>query len=215
VLLYVALLATLGGVDVAAAAGAPQLRAWIQHQTLVAQSIVALVVGDLGVYAIHRLQHEIPLLWRFHAVHHSAEEMDWLVGFRFHPLDLFLLRVFSLGPLVALGVTPAAVAIFIAVSGWQSWLVHANVKMPYGPLRWLVVSPEFHHWHHGAEREAHDRNYASLVACWDVLFGTVYLPRGRRPSRYGIEERLPGGWIGRFIHPFRRRVPASPSTGEA
>jgi len=202
---------------VAAAAAAPELRHWIENRSLLTQSILALVIGDLGVYAIHRLQHEIPLLWRFHAVHHSAEEMDWLVGFRFHPLDLFLLRVFSLGPLVALGVAPAAVAIFIDVSGWQSWLVHANVRMPYGPLRWLVVSPEFHHWHHGVEREAHDRNYASLVACWDVLFRTVYLPRGRKPSRYGIEERVPEGWIARFVHPFRRRVPASPmgSAGEA
>lgn len=208
-LLYAALLLTLGGVDAAAAVCAPQVRHWIGARSLLAQGALALVVGDLGVYAIHRLQHTVPWLWRFHAVHHSAEEMDWLVGFRFHPVDLFLVRVASLGPLVALHVTPSAVAIFIAVSAWQAWLVHANVRMPYGPLRWLLVSPEFHHWHHSAEREAHDRNYASLVASWDVLFGTVYLPRGRRPLRYGIEERVPAGWIGRFVHPFRRSAPAS------
>jgi sterol desaturase/sphingolipid hydroxylase (fatty acid hydroxylase superfamily) len=163
-----------------------------------------LIVGDLGVYAIHRLQHTVPWLWRFHAVHHSAEELDWLIGFRFHPIDLFLLRVASLAPLVALDVAPAAIAVFIAVSGWQSWLVHANVRVPYGPLRWLVVSPEFHHWHHSTEREAYDRNFASLVASWDVLFGTVYLPAGRRPERYGIEESVPPGWLARFVHPFRR-----------
>jgi sterol desaturase/sphingolipid hydroxylase (fatty acid hydroxylase superfamily) len=215
VLLYVALLLALGGIDAAAAAGAPQLRQWIENRSLLTQSVVALAVGDLGVYGIHRLQHTLPWLWRFHAVHHSAEELDWLVGFRFHPLDLFLLRVASLGPLVALNVTPAAVAVFVAVSGWQASLVHANVSVPYGPLRWLVVSPEFHHWHHSAEREAFDRNYASLVASWDVLFGTVYLPRGRRPLRYGIEERVPEGWVGRFLHPFRRRVPAPGFTAVA
>jgi sterol desaturase/sphingolipid hydroxylase (fatty acid hydroxylase superfamily) len=77
--------------------------------------------------------------------------------------------------------------------------------MPYGPLRWLIVSPEFHHWHHGAEREAHDRTYASLVASWDVLFGTVFLPKGRQPLQYGIDEHVPAGWIGRFLHPFRAR----------
>jgi sterol desaturase/sphingolipid hydroxylase (fatty acid hydroxylase superfamily) len=206
-LLYTALLVTLGGVDAAAAVCAPQLRDWIAARSLPTQCVIALVVGDLGVYGIHRLQHTVPWLWRFHAVHHSAEEMDWLVGFRFHPLDLFLLRVASLGPLLALNVGPSAVAIFIAVSGWQAWLVHANVRMPYGPLRWLVVSPEFHHWHHSAEREAYDRNYASLVACWDVLFGTVYLPRGRHPVRYGIEEPVAASWIGRFVDPFRRRTP--------
>jgi sterol desaturase/sphingolipid hydroxylase (fatty acid hydroxylase superfamily) len=213
VLLYAVLMAALGGVDAAAAWSAPQLRHWIAARPLLVQGALALVLGDLGVYAIHRLQHTVPWLWRFHAVHHSAEEMDWLVGFRFHPIDLFLLRVASLGPLVALNLSPAAIAIFVGVSGWQAWLVHANVRMPYGPLRWLVVSPEFHHWHHSAEREAHDRNYASLVASWDVLFGTVFLPKGRQPLHYGIEEHVPAGWVGRFFHPFRRtsRAPQPPA----
>lgn len=205
-LLYTVLLAALGGLDAASAASVPQLRHWVGTRPLPAQGALALIVGDLGVYAIHRLQHTVPWLWRFHAVHHSAEEMDWLVGFRFHPIDLFLLRLASLGPLVALHVSPAAIAIFIAVSGWQSWLVHANVRMSYGPLRWLLVSPEFHHWHHSTEREAYDRNYASLVASWDVLFGTVFLPSGRQPLKYGIDETVPAGWIGRLIHPFRRRT---------
>ena len=206
VVLYAALLLTLGGIAAAAAGLLPQLRQWIDAQSLLTQSIVAVVVGDLGVYGIHRLQHTVPWLWRFHAVHHSAEELDWLIGFRFHPLDLFLLRVASLGPLVALNLAPPAIAVFVGVSAWQGWLVHANVRLPYGPLRWLVVSPEFHHWHHSAEREAYDHNYASLVASWDVLFGTVYLPRGRRPLRYGIDEPVPAGWIGRLAHPFRRRT---------
>ena len=140
-LLYAALLIVLGGLDAGAAACAPQLRHWIETRPLLAQGALALVLGDLGVYGIHRLEHTVPWLWRFHAVHHSAEEMDWLVGFRFHPIDLFLLRLASLGPLVALHVSPAAIAIFIAVSGWQSWLVHANVRLSYGPLRWLLVSP--------------------------------------------------------------------------
>jgi sterol desaturase/sphingolipid hydroxylase (fatty acid hydroxylase superfamily) len=213
-LLYAALLILLGGIDAAAALCVPRLRQWVAAQSLVGQCLGALLIGDLGVYGIHRLQHTIPWLWRFHAVHHSAEELDWLIGFRFHPLDLFLLRVASLGPLLALNAAPSAVALFIAVSGWQSWLVHANVRMPYGPLRWLVVSPEFHHWHHSAEREAHDRNYASVLASWDILFGTLYLPRGRQPQRYGIEERLPESWMGRLVHPFRRRRPEVGSRAE-
>jgi sterol desaturase/sphingolipid hydroxylase (fatty acid hydroxylase superfamily) len=204
VVLYAALLIVLGGIDAAAALVINDLRQWVAAQPLLTQCLIALVIGDLGVYGIHRLQHGIPWLWRFHAVHHSAEELDWLIGFRFHPIDLFLLRVASLGPLLALNVAPAAVAVFVGVTGWQSWLVHANVKLPYGPLRRLVVSPEFHHWHHSAEREAFDRNYASLIASWDVLFGTLYLPDGRRPLRYGIEEPMPTGWMQRFLHPFRR-----------
>jgi sterol desaturase/sphingolipid hydroxylase (fatty acid hydroxylase superfamily) len=207
--LYAALLFVLGGLDAVAAACAPQLRHWIETRPLLAQCVLALALGDLGVYGIHRLEHAVPWLWRFHAVHHSAEEMDWLVGLRFHPVDLFLVRVASLGPLVALHVTPSALGVFIAFSGWQAWLVHANVRVPYGPLRWLLVSPEFHHWHHSAEREAYDRNYASLVASWDVLFGTVHLPRGRQPLRYGIDERVPAGYVERLFYPFRHRAGAA------
>jgi sterol desaturase/sphingolipid hydroxylase (fatty acid hydroxylase superfamily) len=81
--------------------------------------------------------------------------------------------------------------------------------MPYGPLRWFLVSPEFHHWHHSAEREAYDKNFASLVASWDVVFGTVHLPRGREPQHYGIEDRVPRSWPQRMIHPFRRSKRAS------
>jgi sterol desaturase/sphingolipid hydroxylase (fatty acid hydroxylase superfamily) len=213
VLLYAALLIVLGRLDAVASLCIGPLRNWIETRPLLAQSILALALGDLGVYGIHRLQHSVPWLWRFHAVHHSAEEMDWLVASRFHPVDLFLLRFASIGPLVALHVTPSALAVFIAVSGWQGWLVHANVRVPYGPMRWLIVSPAFHHWHHSAEREAHDRNYASLVAAWDVLFGTVHLPRGREPLRYGIDERVPAGYVERFFHPFRRRYPSRRRAG--
>jgi sterol desaturase/sphingolipid hydroxylase (fatty acid hydroxylase superfamily) len=203
-LLSVVLIIVLGAVNAVAAGCAPSVRAWIEMRPIWAQAVLALIVGDLGIYVVHRAEHTVPSLWRFHAIHHSAEEMDWLVGFRFHPVDLLLMRVASLGPLVALHMTPAAIAIFIAVSGWQGWLVHANVRIAYGPLKWLLVSPEFHHWHHSAEREAFDRNYASVVAGWDVLFGTVHLPRDRRPVRYGIENHVPAGWVDRFFHPFRR-----------
>jgi sterol desaturase/sphingolipid hydroxylase (fatty acid hydroxylase superfamily) len=204
-LVYVALLVVLGRVDAAAAVGAPHLRGWVSARPLWAQVVLALAVGDLGIYSIHRLAHTIPWLWRFHAVHHSAEEMDWLVAVRNHPIDLLLFRLAAIAPLVALNISPAALAAFIAILGWQSWLAHANVRLPYGPLRWVLVSPEFHHWHHAAEREAHDRNYANVFACLDVLFGTVHLPAERQPLRYGIEDRMPAGWFGRFAHPFRAR----------
>ena len=173
-LLYLALLFALGWVDWAASICAPSLRQWIGARSLALQITFALALGDLTVYLIHRLQHTVRWLWRFHAVHHSAEDMDWLIGLRFHPIDLFVLRLASLGPLVALNLRPSAIGVFVAASAWQAWLVHANIRVSYGPLRWLVVSPEFHHWHHSAEGEAHDRNYASLVASWDVLWPRLH-----------------------------------------
>jgi sterol desaturase/sphingolipid hydroxylase (fatty acid hydroxylase superfamily) len=203
VVLYAVLLAALAAVDAVASGTLPQLRSWAHTRPLWLQGAFAVVLGDLGVYAIHRLVHTVPWLWRLHAVHHSAEELDWLIAVRHHPIDLLLFRVSSLGPLVALDLTPAAIAVFVAVFSWQSWLVHANVRLAYGPLRFLVVSPDFHHWHHSAERAAYNKNYASLFALWDVMFGTLHLPSGSEPSRYGIEEHIPSGWLLRLIHPFR------------
>ena len=203
-LLSALVLMVLAVVESAANAAVPNARVWVASAPLWTQAIVAVVIGDFGIYVMHRLAHTLPWLWRFHEVHHSAEEMDWLIAFRFHPLDLFLMRIGSLAPLVALNMSPAAIAIFVAVYGWQSWLVHANVRISYGPLRWAFVSPEFHHWHHSAEREAFDRNYASIFAAWDLVFGTVHLPRARQPLRYGIAERVPAGYLQRLYHPFRR-----------
>jgi sterol desaturase/sphingolipid hydroxylase (fatty acid hydroxylase superfamily) len=213
--LYAVLLIALGAIDAYAAAGVPQVRLWVVTRPMVIQVVLGMAVGDLGVYGIHRLMHTVPWLWRFHAVHHSAEEMDWLVGFRFHAVDLLLVRLATVAPIVALNVAPEALAICVAIFGWQSWLVHANVRIPYGPLRWLVVSPEFHHWHHSAEREAFDTNYASVFAWWDVLFRTVHLPRGRQPLRYGVEERVPAGYVDRFVYGFRGIKPAEGLSVEA
>ena len=205
-LLFLVLLGALAGIDAAARIVAPHLRAWVAAQPIAAQAIVAVALGDLGVYGVHRLQHTVPWLWRFHAVHHSAQEMDWLIAFRFHALDLLLSRIASLGPLVALNAAPAAIAVFVAVFAWQSWLAHANVRITYGPLRWVLVSPEFHHWHHSAEREAYNKNYANVLACWDLLFGTAYLPGGRAPDRFGVDDHVPGGYAARFFFPFRQRL---------
>ena len=200
---YAVLLVTLSVIDGAAQRIIPGIRAAVHELPLYLQITLAIVVGDLGVYVVHRVEHTIPVLWRFHVVHHSAEEMDWLVAVRHHPVDLFLQRIGSLAPLAALNLSSAAFAAFILVFSWQSWLVHANIRLPYGALRWLLVSPDFHHWHHSSDRAAHDKNFASLLACWDVVFGTVHLPAAR-PTRYGVEEPVPWNWSGRMMHPFHR-----------
>lgn len=197
-------LMVLAVVDSMANAAVPNARTWVGSKPLWTQAILAVVIGDFGIYVMHRLVHTLPWLWRFHAVHHSAEELDWLIAFRFHPVDLLLMRIGSLAPLVALKMSPEAIATFAAVFAWQSWLVHANVRISYGPLRWALVSPEFHHWHHSAEREAFDRNYASIFAAWDLFFGSMLLPRAHDPMRYGTAEPVPAGYVERFYYPFRR-----------
>jgi|tagenome__1003787_1003787.scaffolds.fasta_scaffold20519996_1 sterol desaturase/sphingolipid hydroxylase (fatty acid hydroxylase superfamily) len=210
VLLSAVAVTVLGGIDATANALLPNARVWVQSTPLWTQVIIAVVVGDLGTYVMHRLMHSLPWLWRFHVVHHSAEELDWLIAFRFHPVDAFLTRIGSLAALAALNVSPAAIASVVAVSSWQAWLIHANVRMSYGPLRWVFVSPEFHHWHHSAEPDVFNRNYGGMLAVWDLMFGTVHLPRTGPTLRYGGTEPVPARYVERFCHPFRRRSSADP-----
>jgi sterol desaturase/sphingolipid hydroxylase (fatty acid hydroxylase superfamily) len=202
--LFTVLLLALSAIDRAAALTLPGVREWVSARSFVLQVIAAIAIGDLGVYLAHRLMHTVPALWRCHAIHHSASEMDWLVALRFHAVDLLVTRVATLAPLVALRFSPAAIAVTLAAFGWQAYLVHANVRVTYGPLRWVLVSPEFHHWHHSAEREAFNRNYASVIVGWDVLFGTAHLPAGRAPRAYGIADQVPTGYMARLLYPFRR-----------
>ena len=74
---------------------------------------------------------------------------------------------------------------------WHSLLLHSNLKLGFGPLKRIIASPDFHHWHHARAREAWDRNFAGQLAIWDFLFGTAYLPEGRTAERFGIAEPVP------------------------
>jgi len=170
---------------------------------------LVVVVFMLGNYWGHRLMHETPLLWRFHAVHHSIQDMDWVASSRLHPLDTTFSQVCTIVPMVALGYSGAAifpVAVFIAV---LAVFQHANTRLRFPLLRWLIPTPEWHHWHHAVDREAHDRNYGFPVV--DVVFRTAFLPRDRRPEAFGIPDPVPGrNYLRQLWYPFSRRREASP-----
>ena len=87
--------------------------------------------------------------------------------------------------------------------GWQSVLIHSNVRINFGPLRWLLASPEFHHWHHSRDREARDKNFAGQLPLLDLLFGTSYMPPGRMPSKYGLDQPVPATYPAQLLYPFR------------
>ncbi len=158
-----------------------------------AKFAAAMVVGETGFYWGHRWTHEVPFLWRFHAVHHSAEEMDWLVNTRAHPLDMVFTRLCGFVPLYILGLAnPNAGALdtvsllFVFVSTLWGFFVHANVKWRFGPFEWLLSTPAFHHWHH-TYSEPINKNYAAMLPFLDMIFGTHYNPKHEWPARYGTE----------------------------
>jgi len=164
-----------------------------------------LLAADFTQYWVHRLFHAVPLLWPFHAIHHSIEEMDWLAGSRLHLVDVILTRGLTYVPIFVLGFSRETLAAYVFLVAAQATFIHANVRWEFRPLRRLIATPAFHHWHHSAEREAVDRNFAVHTPIWDILFGTYYLP-DRWPSAYGLHHRrdVPARWLTQLVYPFRR-----------
>ncbi len=170
----------------------------------------AIVVGELGSYWGHRWMHEFPVLWQFHAIHHSAKEMDWLVNTRAHPIDIFFIRLCGLVPIYLLGLaqptgqTIDVVPLLYVVFGtiW-SFVIHANLSWRFGWMEKLISTPAFHHWHHTNDGpEYYDKNYAAIFPWVDQLFGTFYLPRNRWPGKYGIDQSIASDLTGQLLNPF-------------
>lgn len=179
----------------------------LSHQPLWLQGIEVFVVGDFFGYWQHRMFHR-GLPWRFHAVHHSSSELDWLSSVRLHPVNDIGAKLIQAVPLVALGFNLTPVALYAPVTVFYAIMVHANVSWDLGPLRSVFVSPAFHRWHHTKADEGLDKNFAGGLPLWDILFGTYYMPR-RQPVVFGIDDPMPSGIVGQMLQPFRRRAPAA------
>jgi sterol desaturase/sphingolipid hydroxylase (fatty acid hydroxylase superfamily) len=176
---------------------------WVQRLPLMGAVLLLMLVADLIQYGVHRALHEVPFLWRVHAVHHSITTVDWLAGSRLHIVEVLLMRTLVLAPIYVLGFSKEAIDIYIVIVGTQAVLNHANVNIRLGPLRYVLVTPNFHHWHHAQDSEAIDRNYAGQFAFWDYLFGTAVRSSKAWPQRYGVQgDYVPRGFWKQFAFPF-------------
>lgn len=179
------------------------VRGFVQGLPFLPALLLCVLVADLAQYWLHRAYHEVPLLWRFHSVHHSAKSMDWLAGSRQHIFELILTRVLVLGPIFVLGFSQRVVDAYVIVVGFQAVFNHANVSVRLGPLRYVIVTPNFHHWHHSRDTEAIDKNYAAHFAFLDYLFGTAVTANRTWPDRYGVVgDYVPDGFFRQFWFPF-------------
>ena len=177
----------------------------LSRQPLWLQAVQIYVLVDLCSYWTHRLFHS-GRWWPFHAVHHSSEDLDWLGSLRVHPVNDFVNKLCQVSPVLLLGYNPAVTLSTAPVLTFYAIVLHANLNWDFGPLRSVIATPVFHRWHHSREREAWDKNFAGLLPLWDVLFGTYYMPQGRYPENFGINEPMPAGWTGQFFEPFVRLV---------
>ncbi|TIT04013.1 MAG: sterol desaturase family protein [Mesorhizobium sp.] len=189
----------------------------VSSQPVWLQVIEIIVIADIGFYSAHRMFHAVPFLWRFHAIHHSIEELDWLAAHRVHPVDQALTKSASLVPVYLLGFSSPAIALFALIFHVHGLLLHANVKLNIGPLRWLIASPQFHHWHHAHERAAYDKNFAGQLSFIDALFGTMHLPGKAVPERYGVDDPIPPTYVEQLAYPFipKGKIHEAPTSSDA
>ena len=176
----------------------------INRQPMWLQIIQILLLTDLISYWTHRVFHVCAPLWRVHAIHHSAEKIDWIVAARNHPLEPLAFKILMNYPLFLLGYSPEVLASVMPFVATYSLLLHANVTWDYGPLGYVIASPAFHRWHHSSEEAAIDRNYAQLFSFYDYLFGSAYFPRGVHSQKYGLlREQLPVSIWSHLVYPVR------------
>lgn len=190
---------------IAAFAAFPSLQGMIQSLPVWAQFLLAVFVADLAQAGLHRAYHNLPFLWRFHAVHHSSRNMDWLAGSRIHIVEILMTRSAVLLPLVILGFSSDAVNAYVILVGIQAVLAHANLRVDFGWLEYVLVAPRYHHWHHARHVDYIDVNYAIHLPVVDMLMGTFRRPpRGEWPAEYGVMklETVPRGIWAQLLMPF-------------
>jgi lathosterol oxidase len=186
----------------------PALASAVGQLPWLLQFLLAVVVADLAEYLIHRAFHEVPFMWRFHAIHHSSKSLDWIAGSRSHIVDDVVVRGFILIPMMLVFPHNMLVAYLLFVNFHATW-THCN----FGPtIKWLepyLIQPRYHHWHHTSQAEAIDKNFAIHFPWIDRIFGTHYLPKDSWPETYGLHnEKIPPGFWGQTFYPFTRRKAA-------
>ena len=177
-------------------------RTLISTWSLPAQVVFGLIASEFGLYWAHRIAHEWPWLWRFHAVHHSVKKL-WIVNTgRFHFVDTFASVFASLPIFLISGMSMDAIVWVSACTAYLGILTHCNVDMRCGFLSYLFNTPNLHRWHHSIEQRIGNNNYGENLMLWDHLFGSFYYPAGKHVDEIGINEAMPKDFLGQLKHPF-------------
>lgn len=173
------------------------------------QLLVFFVVLDFFQWGTHILLHRVPLFWRFHQVHHSVKEMGFAAHLRYHWMEnIFYKPLKTLGVMLLGGFEPeqAFIVHFLAIS--IGHLNHSNVKITWGPLKYVFNNPVMHLYHHSyvLPKGAFGVNFGISLSLWDYIFKTNYIPEdsGTIPLGYPGDEHMPKGFLGQLRHGFTK-----------
>jgi lathosterol oxidase len=183
--------------------GLEQLHSWMQSLPFLLQLFLAFFTADLFQFWAHRFFHSYAYFWRFHSIHHSTKNMDWLAGSRTHFVDIFVTRCAAFIPLYVFGFAPLVFNIYILFMAIHAVLIHSNTRINFGFLKYIVVTPQYHHWHHCEDPKYYGKNFATVFPFIDRMFGTYYLPNNVWPEGTGVHEgSYPKGYFKQMVHPF-------------
>ena len=177
----------------------------IQNLPFIIQLFLAFFVADFCQYWAHRFFHSYAYFWRFHSIHHSTKNMDWLAGSRTHFVDIFVTRCAAFAPLYVFGFTPLVFNIYILFMAIHAVMIHANTRINFGFLKYIIATPQYHHWHHCEDPKFYGKNFATIFPFIDRIFGTYFLPGNEWPAGTGVHEgNYPKGYVKQMIHPFAK-----------
>lgn len=180
-----------------------QVQQFIQSLPFLVELLLALFITDLFQYWAHRLFHTFEYLWRFHAVHHSTQNMDWLAGSRIHFIDIFVTRSITFIPLYVCGFSSVVFNTCIIIIAIHAVFIHSNTRLNIGWLRHIFTTPQYHHWHHCLETEYYNKNFAVFFPIIDRLFCTYHLPKDKWTEGTGLSDaKFPKGFMKQLVYPF-------------
>ena len=173
--------------------------------------VLAILILDLAIWAQHLVTHKVPILWRFHRVHHADRDFDVTTALRFHPVEILASMMLKIGLVYLLGPAALAVLLFEIILNGTAMFNHSNLRLPLWldrAVRLVLVTPDMHRVHHSIHRHEHDSNYGFALSVWDRIFRT-YRPKpeaGHDLMTVGLEwqDERPSrlGWA--LMLPFRR-----------
>ena len=156
-----------------------------------ARFLIAVILTDFLAWAVHYMHHKIPFLWEFHAVHHSQTQLNFFSGFRIHPLTSFIRQGIFAIVFFVVAIDVPTVLFYIYFRDVWALFNHSNLKLNLGPLRYILVTPQFHRIHHSFLPEHQDTNMGNIFIVWDYVFGTMVKDFDLYPETGILDQDFP------------------------